>query len=65
MSGFRVTSSAPVATAGFLSIEELTVEAPDGDRARRVVVRHPGAVVIVPVSADRASAVMLRQYRAA
>ena len=65
MSGFRVTSSAHVATAGFLSIDELTVEAPDGDRARRVVVHHPGAVVIVPVSADRTSAVLLRQYRAA
>jgi ADP-ribose pyrophosphatase len=65
MTGFRVTSSTQVAKAGFLSIDELAIEAPDGEQAKRVVVRHPGAVVVVPVSADRATAVLVRQYRAA
>ena len=65
MTGFRVTSSARIAKAGFLSIDELTIEDPDGDEARRVVVRHPGAVVVVPVSADRATAVLVRQFRVA
>ena len=54
-----------MATAGFLAIDELTIEAPDGEKARRVVVRHPGAVVIVPVLADGETAVLLRQYRVA
>jgi ADP-ribose pyrophosphatase len=63
--GFRVTSSARVTTVGFLSIDELTVEAPDGEQARRVVVRHPGAVVVVPVVDDRSSALLVRQYRVA
>jgi ADP-ribose pyrophosphatase len=63
--GFRVTSSARVTTVGFLSIDELTIESPDGEQARRVVVRHPGAVVVVPVLADRVSALLLRQYRVA
>jgi ADP-ribose pyrophosphatase len=31
----------------------------------RFVVRHPGAVVVVPVEDDRAHALLVRQYRAA
>lgn len=54
-----------MAKAGFLAVDELTIEAPDGEKARRVVVRHPGAVVIVPVLADGVTAVLLRQYRVA
>jgi 8-oxo-dGTP pyrophosphatase MutT (NUDIX family) len=63
--GFRITGSKHLADAGFLSIDELTIEAPDGEEARRVIVRHSGAVVVVPVLADRATAVLVRQFRAA
>lgn len=65
MSGFRVTSSTPRATFGFFSVDDLAIEAPDGEVARRVVVRHSGAVAVVPVLSDRKTAVLVRQYRAA
>lgn len=64
-SGFRVTHSTQVSNFGFLSIDELVVEAPDGETATRVVVRHPGAVVVVPVVADGLGALLVHQYRAA
>ena len=65
MSGFRVTGAAPRATFGFFSVDDVTIEAPDGAVARRVVVRHSGAVAVVPVLSDRKTAVLVRQYRAA
>jgi ADP-ribose pyrophosphatase len=65
VSSFRVTGSSRVVTAGFLAIDELSVVGPDGDEARRVVVRHPGAVVVVPVTDGGATALLVRQYRAA
>jgi ADP-ribose pyrophosphatase len=65
MSGFRVTSSVARATFGFFSVDDVTIEAPDGEAAQRVVVRHSGAVAVVPVLNDRKTAVLVRQYRAA
>jgi 8-oxo-dGTP pyrophosphatase MutT (NUDIX family) len=41
-----------------------TFEAPGGERFTRDVVRHPGAVAVVPVT-DRGSALLVRQYRGA
>lgn len=38
-------------------------EAPDGERFQRDVVRHPGAVSVVPVDGDEV--VLVRQYRPA
>jgi ADP-ribose pyrophosphatase len=60
---FRVVESKVVAHAGFLAITEEQVVGPDGDEFARVVVRHPGAVVIVPVIGDEV--VFVRQYRVA
>ena len=65
MTRFRVTGSSRVAEAGFLAIDELAVTGPDGEEARRIVVRHPGAVVVVPVVDGGATALLVRQYRAA
>jgi ADP-ribose pyrophosphatase len=62
---FRVTSTTRIATAGFLGIDELVVEGPDGDEVRRVVVRHPGAVVVVPIVEEGTAALLVRQYRVA
>ena len=61
---FRIVGSREVGRAGFLAITEETVEAPDATRVMRTVVRHPGAVVVVPV-VDSTHAVLVRQYRAA
>lgn len=65
MSGFHVARSKRVTEVGFLAIDELTVEAPDGELATRVVVRHPGAAVVVPIVADGTRAILVHQYRAA
>ena len=40
-------------------------EAPDGQRFEREIVHHPGAVSVVPVVDDGATAILVRQYRAA
>jgi ADP-ribose pyrophosphatase len=63
MSGFRVVGSEVVAEAGFLRISEEHIVAPDGEEFSRVVVRHPGAVVVVPVAGDEV--LFVRQFRAA
>jgi 8-oxo-dGTP pyrophosphatase MutT (NUDIX family) len=60
---FRVLSSEVVAEAGFLSISEQRIRAPDAEEFTRVVVHHPGAVVVVPVDGD--DVLLVRQYRAA
>ncbi|MFM7270165.1 MAG: NUDIX hydrolase [Actinomycetes bacterium] len=62
--GFRIVASSESARVGFLGVTEETVEGPDGARHTRTVVRHPGAVVVVPVI-DGLRAVLVRQFRAA
>jgi ADP-ribose pyrophosphatase len=61
---FEIVGSAVVARAGFLTLTEETVHGPDGDEFTRIVVRHPGAVVVVPMLDDD-TALLVRQYRAA
>lgn len=63
MTGFRVVGSEVVAEAGFLTITEDRVDAPGSEAFTRIVVHHPGAVVIVPVDGD--DVLMIRQFRAA
>ena len=65
MTGFVQRASTRVADTGFLCVDEIAIDDPGGERMHRTVVRHPGAVVVVPVDADGATAIMLRQYRAA
>lgn len=48
-----------------LHLVEAEFEAPDGARFTREVVRHPGAVSIVPLLDDGETVVCVRQYRAA
>ena len=38
---------------------------PDGEEFDREIIRHPGAVNVVPVEDDGATVMMVRQYRAA
>lgn len=63
MTAFRVVGSEVVAEAGFLTITEERIVAPDAEEFTRVVVHHPGAVVVVPVIGD--DVVFVRQFRAA
>jgi len=60
---FRVVDSTSRCRSGILELVELAVEGPDGDTHTRSVVRHPGAVVAVPVVDD--DAILVRQFRAA
>jgi ADP-ribose pyrophosphatase len=63
VSGFRVVGSTARGRAAFLELDELTVRGPSGDTFTRAVVRHPGAVVMVPVADD--DVLLVRQFRAA
>lgn len=47
---------------GFLQLRRDTVRLPDGGRARREYIVHPGAVAVVPLHED-GRIVMVRQYR--
>jgi ADP-ribose diphosphatase len=63
VTAFRVVDSTARGRVGFVELVELRVEAPDGESLTRAVVRHPGAVVMVPVEGDEA--ILVRQWRAA
>ncbi len=60
--GFKVVASRRAAELGFLGLDEIEVEAPDGRRATRIAVRHPGAVAVLPIVDGEV--VLIRQYRA-
>jgi 8-oxo-dGTP pyrophosphatase MutT (NUDIX family) len=62
---FRIVGRRTLAAAAHLSIEHLDVAGPDEDVHERVVVHHPGAVVVVPIEDDRRHVLLVRQYRAA
>lgn len=64
MAGFDVTGTRVVHEAGFLSLAEERVRTPDGEELTRFTVRHPGAVVVVPLDGQE-RVVMVRQYRTA
>ena len=65
MGTFRVVRTTRVANAGFLALDDVELVAPDGEVLHRIVVRHPGAVVVVPVENDGRTALLVRQFRAA
>jgi 8-oxo-dGTP pyrophosphatase MutT (NUDIX family) len=65
VSEFRVVGATTRWQGTFLEVVDTTIAASDGATFERSVVRHPGAVVIVPVTADRRHAILVRQYRAA
>jgi ADP-ribose pyrophosphatase len=60
---FRLGPPSRVADAGFLALDRVPVLDAHGEPFDRIVVRHPGAVVIVPV--EGADALCVRQFRAA
>jgi len=59
---FHTTGSKTIADVGFARLDEVTIEAPDGTRALRYVLRVPNAVAVVPL--DGADVVLIEQYRA-
>ncbi len=61
---FRNVGERPVWSGRRIDVGMIDVEGPDGSRHEREVVRHPGAVGVVPVH-DDGSVTLVRQYRAA
>lgn len=64
MSGFRCVSEEELLRAWMFRVDRLDLRDPDGASFERVVVRHPGAVTVVPLH-DDGTVTMVRQYRAA
>ena len=60
--GEKTLSSKLVYDGGLLKVYYDTVELVNGSTSRREVVRHPGAVVMVPVD-DDGNVYLVRQYR--
>lgn len=61
-SGFRRTGRREVYEGWLIRVEAVEFETPDGDTFTRDIVRHPGAVSVVPVDGDEV--VLIRQFRA-
>jgi 8-oxo-dGTP pyrophosphatase MutT (NUDIX family) len=64
MTTFRVVETTTRARSTFLEVVEATIESDDGQTFVRSIVRHPGAVTVVPVT-DDGEVLLVRQYRAA
>jgi 8-oxo-dGTP pyrophosphatase MutT (NUDIX family) len=62
VSGFRQTGARTIADGGFAKLDEVTIEAPDGSTATRLVLRLPSAVGVVPI--DGEDVLLIEQYRA-
>lgn len=62
--GFRQLSERTEFDGHIISLTIGTFEAPDGQHFERELVRHPGAVSVVPLHDDD-TVVLVRQYRAA
>lgn len=63
MSGFRHLGDTVVHTGAVITLCRSEFESPAGDRFQRDVIRHPGAVSVVPLL-DDGTVVLVRQYRA-
>jgi len=62
VSGFRRISERQVHNGWSIDVVVAEFETPDGEFVTRDVVRHPGAVSVVPLDGDEI--VLVRQYRA-
>ncbi len=63
MPGFRRVAEEVLLRAWLFRVDRIHLLDPDGKPFERVIVRHPGAVTIVPVH-DDGSVSLVRQYRA-
>ncbi len=62
MKTYRTISSSTVYTGKAFSVSQEEVELPTGSIVKRDIVRHPGAVVILPIT-DNGQLLLVRQYR--
>ena len=64
MPGFRRVSEEELLRAWLFRVEQVQAVDPHGNSFERVVIRHPGAVTVVPAH-DDGTVTLVRQYRAA
>lgn len=62
--GFRRLGETEIHAGSILRLTQADWSAPDGEQFTREVVRHPGAVAVVPLHED-ATFTVIRQFRAA
>jgi ADP-ribose pyrophosphatase len=62
--GFRRVSEEELQKAWLFRVDRFHLVDPDGNSFERFVIRHPGAVTVVPVH-DDGTVTLVRQYRAA
>jgi ADP-ribose pyrophosphatase len=65
VSGFAQLGEEVLHEGHVISLAVGTFRGPDGSQFERELVRHPGAVSVVPLLDDGATVVLVRQYRAA
>jgi ADP-ribose diphosphatase len=65
LSQFRKLTEREAFSGHVISVVVADFESPDGETFQREIVRHPGAVSVVPVIEDGTAAILVRQYRAA
>jgi ADP-ribose pyrophosphatase len=61
---FRKLSETEVHRSSLIRVASARFEGPDGSQFERDIVHHPGAVVVVPLTANE-TVLMVRQFRAA
>jgi ADP-ribose pyrophosphatase len=61
---FRKLGETEVYRSSLIRVASARFEGPDGSRFERDIVHHPGAVVVVPLTAEE-TVLMVRQFRAA
>ena len=64
MTAFRKVAEREVYAGQRTTVVVATFEAPDGSTFERDIVRHPGAVGVVPIVDEGTAALLVRQFRA-
>ena len=60
----KILDSAPAVKGGFLQVDAVQIELPNGNQTVHEVVRHPGAVAVVALN-NMGEVLLVRQYRTA
>lgn len=60
----KTIKSERIFTGRILTLDVETVELPDGNTSTREIIRHPGAVAILPIE-ENGNVIMVRQFRKA
>lgn len=62
--GFRLIDETMIFQNPIYRLMDVTFEDPNGERFNRQIVRHPGAVAVVPIT-DDGKVILVRQFRGA